>query len=608
MIPDESYDKSVRENIFRYLPRMAKFRPYSMVWTTIGSMLFFAAPLITSLLIREILNNLQGLDTVNLDIWVLIWLIPLSYVFRMVVDIINVIVEFSYTMSLQLLLRSNVFKGVFRQPGANALQGRTSGESISRFRGDSMETSWFSTFQPIFFAFAVFFLVSFGIMYNINDEITLYIFLPFVIVIAIINAARDRLSRYRRATRKAAGAVTGAVGEIFTNIQAIKVNTREDQLQAYFDQLSDVRRKAAVRDNTFATLMRRIGDFITSASIGLILLLVGQNMADGSFSIGDLSLFVFLLGWITGFVRNVGEWISWQARASVSYGRMYNLMRGERNDQPEDLVKHDEIYLQKPFVQQPPPILTEPRVLQTLEVKNLKLVYPETNTGIHDISFKVNRGEFVVITGRVASGKSTLLKGLLGLYSRDYGEILWNHETIDDPAEYLKPPLVAYTSQVPILFSESVEENLKMGQTITQDNIDGSLALAQVDQDVHTFENGLETTIGPKGIKLSGGQKYRIAAARMFLRDAELIIVDDLSSALDVDTEYKLWQGIFDRRKQTYLVVSHRPFVLKRADRIILLKDGKVDGIGTLAELLTHSAEMRELWAEAQMEKETQEE
>ena len=119
-----------------------------------------------------------------------------------------------------------------------------------------------------------------------------------------------------------------------------------------------------------------------------------------------------------------------------------------------------------------------------------------------------------------------------------------------------------------------------------------------LDRDLPAFEHGLDTMIGARGVRLSGGQVQRAAAARMFACDAELLVFDDLSSALDVETEALLWGRLFARRSATCLVVSHRHAALARADRIIVLKDGRVESSGTLQELLLSSEELRALWGE----------
>jgi ATP-binding cassette subfamily B protein len=193
-------------------------------------------------------------------------------------------------------------------------------------------------------------------------------------------------------------------------------------------------------------------------------------------------------------------------------------------------------------------------------------------------------------------GKTTLLQALLGLLPQEQGEIRWNGVIVDNPATFFVPPRSAYTAQVPHLFSETLKENILLSLSEEKVDLARAVHMAVLEREVAGFEAGLETVIGTRGIRLSGGQAQRTAAARMLVRESELLVFDDLSSALDIETEQTLWRRLFAAQNSTYLVVSHRKTVLQRADQIIVLKDGHVVDTGRLDDLLARCEEMRALW------------
>jgi ATP-binding cassette subfamily B protein len=265
---------------------------------------------------------------------------------------------------------------------------------------------------------------------------------------------------------------------------------------------------------------------------------------------------------------------------------------------PADLVRSTPVHIHGALPELAPVVREPEDRLEQLEVDGLSFVYPDGGRGITDAGFVLQRGSFTVICGRVGSGKTTLLRALLGMEPRQAGRVRWNERDVGDASQFFVPPRCAYVAQVPRLFSESLRDNILLGLSEERSDLAAALHLAVLEQDLAAMRDGLDTMIGPRGVRLSGGQLQRAAAARMFARRPELMVFDDLSSALDVQTEATLWSRMFESsREATCLVVSHRRAALRRADQIIVLRDGRVADAGKLDELLGRCEEMRELWA-----------
>jgi ATP-binding cassette, subfamily B, bacterial len=214
--------------------------------------------------------------------------------------------------------------------------------------------------------------------------------------------------------------------------------------------------------------------------------------------------------------------------------------------------------------------------LQVLEVRGLSATHPTTGRGVTGVDLTLERGTFTVVSGPVGAGKTTLLRALLGLMPAQGGTVTWNGHRVTDRAAFMVPPRTAYVPQVPHLFSESLADNVLLGSDPEAVDLDGALRTAVLEADLRDLPDGLATRLGARGVHLSGGQAQRAATARAVARRPDLLVLDDVSSALDVDTERALWDRLLTDTQATLLVVSNRPATLARADQVITLDHGRV--------------------------------
>lgn len=481
-------------------------------------------PAVPGLIIREFFDSLTGESRFDGSPWVWIGLLLAVGLARVVAIFVGRITKTQHRFLISGLVRHNLLHELLKRPGAELATGGANGhnaspgEILSYFRDDAAQIEDVVVGTNEIFAAGVFAVGSVALLISVNPTMTLLVFVPLAAIALLAHWAEHRLKRYRHASRQATQRVTGLIGELFTAVQAVKVAGAEAPMLAELQERCDHRRDAMVRDQVFSAMLNSGFENIVSIGTGLMLLAASQHLgAQGDLSVGDFALFVYYLSFVTYFLAFLGGFMATIQQSEVSFERMAGLVgrasnspaiqrtfdkqssltsqsskapalrshrppfanpsdhHSTRPSQRSHLLTYPHPLYLKPLLglapALPSPAKPMPSTLQELRVEGLTYRYPGGG-GIRDISFTLTAGSLTVITGPVGAGKTTLLRVLLGLLPRQAGTLHWNGQPIDDPANFLVPPLAAYTPQMPQLFSASLRENLLLGDAVDSESLD----------------------------------------------------------------------------------------------------------------------------------------
>lgn len=593
----------MKSPVWLMVRRLAGVSPGRYVAGGLLWVLFWVVPVLTGLLLKRLFDQLSGAQAATLDaaLWLCAAFVAVEAVRGATFWVATMLWPY-WWQGAETTLRVNILNSVLtaRGPVASRLP-HSSGEAVSRVRDDIHDLVALTDRFVDLTGAVLFSAAAFAIMASIDPVITVALVLPLLLVLILNRLLAAAIRRVHSRARQLGAAVTAFIGETFAGVLAIKTAGAEPAVLARLREHNRRRRAAAVKDR----LLIDLADTSTSAgvelSIGLVLLLAAPAMRRGDFTVGDFALFTAYVGWLTTLPRFLGRLLYRIPQGAVATERLTRLMAPHEG--PADLSRRSGIWFHSAPPAAPAQVQRGTEPLRVLQVRGLTVRHGTDGRGVSDVDLQVARGSFTVVTGAVGAGKTTLVRGLLGLLPAEAGTVYWNGRPVADPGAFLVPDRVAYAGQVPRLFSESLRENLLLGWPASGEELARALTLAAFDQDLTEMPDGLDTLVGPRGVRLSGGQVQRATAARALARVPELLVVDDLSSALDVETEQVLWTRIAEaartgRGPQTLLVVSHRRAVLERADQVVVLDRGRVVGTGTLAELLRTCPEMRRLWRE----------
>ena len=567
-----SIDDLETMNVWRLSWRVSQHRRKEFWRGSLLFIYFFIAPAFTGYALSRGYSALAEGRTTDTYRWA--GAVAASELLRMTAVHFGALIWVRVWTHMESLLRANMLVAQMASGGPEAGQPvGSAGRAITHFRDDTDDVAEFvdnvldTTGGVLFAAIAGFVLAS------ANLPATLILIVPIIAVVLVTRVLDTRIKVYRTADREATEEVTGLLGDVMAAATTVKVNDASESMLARLKVVVDHRRSTAVRDRVLDEGVQAFSAGAADVGLGLVLLVSAAGIASGSFDLGTLALFVAYLGWLAFFPKMLGRVLARRKQVAVSFDRMRRLVA---DGEVDNTVRSRDIPIDPADDGERPDDDRPPRIaFDRLAVRELSASYAGSRV-VDDVSFDVLRGQFVVVTGPVGSGKSTLLRVLLGLaWQADVGgTVSWNGEVLTDRAAFLIPPNAAFLPQVPQLISDSVSDNVGLGPVSTE-SLTTALRLAAIDTDIAEMPESTDTMIGPRGLRLSGGQRQRLATARALVHAPELVVLDDVSSALDVETELLLWENLADAGL-TVIAVSHRAVAFERADQVLRLDRGRL--------------------------------
>ncbi|MHB1061958.1 MAG: ABC transporter ATP-binding protein [Thiobacillus sp.] len=409
-----------------------------------------------------------------------------------------------------------------------------------------------------------------AVLFWMHWQLALFILLLNPVVILFSTRLGKRVKDLKKFENRAFEVFQDALSETLDALTQIRAMNREKHyLARVSERAADIRRHAAA----FAwksDAMSRFSFFVFLAGFdafraGAMLMVVFSDLSIGEM----LAVFGYLWFMMTPVQELVNMQYAWYA-ANAALGRI-NALLGLASE-PQHPALRD------PFAGQP---------TVGIALDHVSFAYDEGETVLDDVSLTVAAGEKVALVGASGGGKSTLVQALLGLYPVKSGQILYGGVPVTEIGWETVREHVGVVLQHPVLFNDSVRANLTLGREADDAVLWQALEIAQLKDYIAALPHGLDTVVGRQGVRMSGGQRQRLAIARMIVADPEIVILDEATSALDSDTERRLHQALSGfLGGRTTLIIAHRLSAVKQADRILVFENGRVVEAGGHDELI----------------------
>ncbi|MGR5355889.1 ABC transporter ATP-binding protein [Vibrio chagasii] len=431
-------------------------------------------------------------------------------------------------------------------------------------------------------------------MWRISPELTLYSIIPISIAFVIFRVGFKRMKTLHLEHMKRLQNLSAQLMSYLSGIDLIKSQQMSPWVKAETEKLNQLLLECRLKITRIQVFFMPVLDYANDLMKIIILGLGGFMLMRQELTLGEITAFLTYSVLLAMPLMQLGRIATIYQRGMVGIQSAQTILNAKIPELDEQKLSELDVEFLKG---------------KTFSVRNLSFSYPgEERLILDDISFDIPAGKKVGVLGGIGAGKTTLVNCLNHHLDTPQGSVLLGERDITSFSRSDLRRYVKTVTQDPYLFSATVEANIRFGSADTElakSQVDEVLELSQLASDVTRFEQGDQTLVGEKGIMLSGGQKQRLSIARALLQPTDLIIMDNVLSAVDYETERKILEGLFKRlENQSVLVVSHRVNALEYMDEVIVLNEGKVIAKGDHKTLLKTCDYYYETWLLQQNETE----
>ena len=422
-----------------------------------------------------------------------------------------------------------------------------------------------------------------ALMAAISPKLAAVSLLPMIGVFLIVLNFGRKIRRRFGAIQEQLSEMSSMVQEDYAGIRVIQAYTQEANELKRFKKLNlrlTEKKMALARvSGAFSPLMI----LTMGVTAALILGIGGMEVIHRHLTLGDYMAFSGYAAMLAGPVAQTGAMVNLAQRGLVSMERIEKILSVV--PMVSDNLVPGEVQLAAAASDVDK---GKPDLKGEVEFRSLTFAYDGGGNVLCDVNLKITSGSILSIAGPVGCGKSTLVRLIPRIYDFPDGSIFIDGTDIKRMPIGLLREIVGYVDQEPFLFSGTVRENIALGaRNATKEQICEALRIAGLDKDLESFPEGLDTVIGERGVTVSGGQKQRVSLARAVIKRPKVLILDEAFSNLDASTEEQIFANIREAlRGTTIILASHRISTIKAADAIAVMKDGRVEEIGTHEELL----------------------